>query len=48
MVTLAVTVVMFVLAANLVRGRIGRAMVAIRDNHIAAEAMGVDSALSSR
>jgi branched-chain amino acid transport system permease protein len=44
-VTLAVTVLMFVLAANLVRSRVGRALVAIRDNHIAAEAMGVDSAL---
>ena len=44
-VTLAITVIMFVLATNLVRSRIGRAMVAIRDNHIAAEAMGVDSAL---
>jgi branched-chain amino acid transport system permease protein len=42
---LAVTIVMFILAANLVRGRIGRAIVAIRDNHIAAEAMGVDTAL---
>jgi branched-chain amino acid transport system permease protein len=45
LVTLTVTVVMFVLAANLVRSRVGRAMVAIRDNHIAAETMGVDSAL---
>ncbi|MGH7333877.1 MAG: branched-chain amino acid ABC transporter permease [Candidatus Rokuibacteriota bacterium] len=43
--TLAVTVVMFVVAANLIRGRIGRAMIAIRDNHIAAEVMGVNSAL---
>jgi len=43
--TLAVAVVMFVLARNLLRGRIGRAMVAIRDNHIAAEAMGVDNAM---
>jgi branched-chain amino acid transport system permease protein len=43
-VTLAVTVIMFVLAANLVRGRVGRSLVAIRDNHIAAEVMGVDSA----
>jgi branched-chain amino acid transport system permease protein len=34
-----------VLAWNLLRGRVGRAIVAIRDNHIAAEAMGVDSAL---
>jgi branched-chain amino acid transport system permease protein len=44
-VTLFVTIVMFVIAANLVRSRVGRALVAIRDNHIAAEAMGVDSAL---
>jgi branched-chain amino acid transport system permease protein len=43
--TLVVTVVMFVFAANLIRGRIGRAMIAIRDNHIAAEVMGVNSAL---
>jgi len=44
LVTLIVTVVMFVIAANLVRSRVGRALVAIRDNHIAAEAMGVNSA----
>lgn len=43
--TLAVTIVLFVLAWNLLRGRTGRAIVAIRDNHIAAEAMGVDNAL---
>lgn len=43
--TLAVTVVLFVLAANLLGGRTGRAIVAIRDNHIAAEAMGVNNAL---
>jgi branched-chain amino acid transport system permease protein len=36
---------MFWLAWNLLRGRSGRAIVAIRDNHIAAEAMGVDTAL---
>jgi len=42
---LAVVIVMFVLGRNLLRGRIGRAMVAIRDNHIAAEAMGVNSAM---
>src|SRR5262249_31760535 len=34
-----------VLAWNLLRGRIGRALVAIRDNPIAAEAMGIDNAL---
>jgi branched-chain amino acid transport system permease protein len=43
--TLAVAVLMFVLGWNLLRGRIGRAMVAIRDNHVAAEAMGVNNAL---
>ena len=43
--TLAITVVLFVLAANLLAGRTGRAIVAIRDNHIAAEAMGVNNAL---
>src|SRR5262249_31421180 len=43
--TLAVTIVLFVLARNLLGGRVGRALVAIRDNHIAAEAMGVDNAL---
>ena len=44
-VTLAVTIALFLLAWNLLRGRTGRAIVAIRDNHIAAEAMGVDNAL---
>ena len=43
--TLAITIVLFGLAWNLLRGRTGRAIVAIRDNHIAAEAMGVDNAL---
>jgi branched-chain amino acid transport system permease protein len=43
--TLAVTIVMFALGWNLLRGRIGRAMTAIRDNHIAAEAMGVNNAM---
>jgi len=43
--TLGVTIVMFVLARNLLRGRIGRAMMAIRDNHIAAEAMGVNNSM---
>jgi len=43
--TLAVLVLLFWLGANLLRGRVGRAIVAIRDNHIAAEAMGVNSAL---
>jgi len=43
--TLAIAIVLFVLAWNLLRGRTGRAIVAIRDNHIAAEAMGIDNAL---
>jgi branched-chain amino acid transport system permease protein len=44
-VTLGVAAVLFLLARNLLAGRTGRAIVAIRDNHIAAEAMGVDNAL---
>jgi branched-chain amino acid transport system permease protein len=43
--TLAVAIVMFVIGWNLLRGRIGRAIVAIRDNHVAAEAMGIHNAL---
>jgi branched-chain amino acid transport system permease protein len=43
--TLAVALVMFALAWNLLRGRVGRALVAIRDQHIAAEAMGVNNAI---
>ena len=37
--------VMFWIGRNLLRGRLGRAMVAIRDHHIAAETMGVNIAL---
>ena len=36
---------MLILAWNLLRGRVGRAIVAIRDNPLAAESMGVDNAL---
>jgi len=43
--TLAILVVLFVLARNLLAGRTGRAIVAIRDNAIAAGAMGVNTAL---
>jgi branched-chain amino acid transport system permease protein len=43
--TLAILLVMFVAGWNLLRGRVGRALVAIRDHPIAAEAMGVNSAL---
>jgi branched-chain amino acid transport system permease protein len=43
--TLGVTLLMFLLGWNLLRGRVGRALVAIRDHHIAAQAMGVNTAL---
>ncbi len=43
--TLAWMVFLFVLGWNLLRGRIGRAMVAIRDQPIAAQAMGVNTAM---
>lgn len=45
MFTLGVAVVMYVLAWNLTRGRIGRAMRAIRDQPTAAEAMGINLAM---
>jgi branched-chain amino acid transport system permease protein len=44
-ICLIVTVALFALAANLLSGRIGRALVAIRDHPIAAETMGIDAAL---
>jgi branched-chain amino acid transport system permease protein len=44
--TLAVGAVIFLVAWNLTRGRIGRAMMAIRDHALAAEAMGIDLALT--
>ncbi len=40
--TLAVTIVMFILAYNLLRGRVGRALIAVRDHPIAATAMGIN------
>lgn len=40
--TLAVAAIMFLLAWNLLRGRVGRALVAIRDHPIAASAMGIN------
>ena len=43
--SLGVAVLMYVLAWNLVRGRIGRAMKAIRDHATAAEAMGINLAM---
>jgi branched-chain amino acid transport system permease protein len=44
--TLAIGAVIFLVAWNLTRGRIGRAMMAIRDHAFAAEAMGIDLALT--
>jgi branched-chain amino acid transport system permease protein len=44
LLTLFVLVVCFAVAANLLQGRIGRAILAIRDNPIAAEAMGIRAA----
>jgi branched-chain amino acid transport system permease protein len=44
-VVLAWLLLLFVAAWNLLRGRIGRAMVAIRDQPIAAQAMGVNTAM---
>ncbi|MBV9654302.1 MAG: branched-chain amino acid ABC transporter permease [Acetobacteraceae bacterium] len=41
LLALAITAVAFTLVANLLRGRIGRAIVAVRDHTLAAEAMGV-------
>ena len=43
--TLFVLAIMFWAGRNIVRGRIGRAMVAIRDHHISAEAMGINTAI---
>jgi branched-chain amino acid transport system permease protein len=40
--TVAVAVVLYVISWNIVRGRIGRAMMAIRDHAMAAEAMGIN------
>jgi branched-chain amino acid transport system permease protein len=42
---LAVALVMFLIGWNLLRGRVGRSLVAIRDHHMAAEVMGVNTAL---
>ncbi len=40
--TAAVAVLLYVMAWNIVRGRVGRAMMAIRDHAMAAEAMGIN------
>jgi branched-chain amino acid transport system permease protein len=43
--TLVVSIVIYTFSVNLLKSRSGRAMMAIRDNEIAASAMGVDVAL---
>jgi branched-chain amino acid transport system permease protein len=43
--TLLIAIAMFALAANLLRGRVGRALIAIRDDPTAATAMGVNTTL---
>ncbi|MGH8741695.1 MAG: branched-chain amino acid ABC transporter permease, partial [Burkholderiales bacterium] len=45
LLTLAVLVLLVVLAANLLHGRIGRAVAAVRDHPIAAEASGIHTTL---
>ncbi|HWJ97256.1 MAG TPA: branched-chain amino acid ABC transporter permease [Acidimicrobiales bacterium] len=40
-VCLAILVVLFILAWNLVRGRMGRAMIAVRDQEVAASTVGI-------
>ncbi|MBO9651020.1 MAG: branched-chain amino acid ABC transporter permease [Variovorax sp.] len=44
-VVLAILLLLFACGWNLLRGRIGRAMVAIRDQPIAAQAMGINTAM---
>jgi branched-chain amino acid transport system permease protein len=43
--TVAIAAILYVCAVNLVRSRTGRAMIAIRENAVAASAMGVNIAL---
>lgn len=43
--TLFIAIILFICAWNLLRGRTGRALVAIRDHHMAADTMGVNTAL---
>ena len=44
-VALVTLLILFLIGWNLLRGRIGRAMVAVRDQPIAAQAMGVNTAM---
>ena len=40
--SMIILVILLLIGWNLLRGRIGRAIIAIRDNHIAAESMGIN------
>src|SRR4029077_9623626 len=42
---LAIAIALFIVGWNLISGRVGRALIAIRDHHTAAEAMGINSAV---
>jgi branched-chain amino acid transport system permease protein len=44
LVVLLIAVLMFWLARNIIDSRVGRAMMAIRDHHLAADTMGIDTA----
>jgi branched-chain amino acid transport system permease protein len=43
--TLFVVIILFFCAWNLLRGRTGRALIAIRDHHMAADTMGINTSL---
>lgn len=44
-VSLYIAIVMFILAKNILKGRVGRALIAIRDHPIAAASMGINTSL---
>ena len=44
-VSLFIAIVMFILAKNILKGRVGRALIAIRDHPIAAASMGINTSL---
>jgi branched-chain amino acid transport system permease protein len=46
LLNLAIAIPMFVLAVGLVRGKVGRALIAIRDNELAAKTFGVNLAIA--
>ena len=45
LICFSIGTVMFIAARNLMRGRVGRAVVSVRDNEIAAETMGINLAI---